>query len=224
MTNDFVVHNFSYAETTQTSNLLDVGHSIIHAATSPRGWISVGGISPRNSTSSTSMSNSLARMKCVTGSFQYNGSTLLISVRRLPRILKEWGEPIGPDDDVYDLDDLCEFESTDFSSLCRVDSSSDESNRTRKHSFTNTEEPQLKRRKLDIYTLHDLIPQVRFFTRLVYPTNVVLMLFCSHTYTRRPRQVQVHLSTFRDIFQKGSLPSRLTRFHIRHPDSPVLPG
>lgn len=76
-----------------------------------------------------------------------------------PRLLKEWGELIGPDDDVYDLDDLDEFESTDFSSLFLVNSPLDESNRIRKLSTLDREEPPLKRRKLDIYPLHDLIPQ-----------------------------------------------------------------
>lgn len=91
-----------------------------------------------------------------------------------PRLLKEWGELIGPDDDVYDLDDLDEFESTDFSSLFLVNSALDESNRIRKLSTLDREEPPLKRRKLDIYPLHDLIPQVRYFIRPGYLTNFSL--------------------------------------------------
>jgi len=53
---DFVVHNFDL-ETTRTATLLDVGRGLIHAATSPRGWISVGGnSSEKPSSSSRSMS------------------------------------------------------------------------------------------------------------------------------------------------------------------------
>jgi hypothetical protein len=97
-------------------------------------------------------------------------------VKRHPRILKEWGEPIGSDDDddVYDLEDLGEFESTDLSSLWLGNTPSDESNRARSCSFTDVEGPPLKRRKLDLYPLHDLIPQVRYFTHLPYPANFVM--------------------------------------------------
>jgi hypothetical protein len=88
------------------------------------------------------------------GSFQYVGSTPLVSVKGKPPVLKEWGEPIGSDDDIYDLDTLDEFESTKFNSL------------------EQCEEPPLKRRKLDIYPLHDLLPQVRDLVHLSYPPNV----------------------------------------------------
>ena len=107
------------------------------------------------------------------GSFQYSGSTVRISVEEgteHPRLLKEWGEPIGPDDDIYDLDHLSEFESTDFASLWPMSSPLDDSNPT----FANIERPPLKRRKLDFHPLHNFIPQVRSFAYLTCPTNVAM--------------------------------------------------
>jgi hypothetical protein len=43
---DFVVHNFEFLGATSASVLLHAGHGLIRAATSPRGWVSVGRISP----------------------------------------------------------------------------------------------------------------------------------------------------------------------------------
>ena len=100
------------------------------------------------------------------GSFQYAGSKLVPFVEGHHRVLKEWGEPIGPDDDICDLDDLDEFESTDLSSLWLERSPSNEASRIRSSSFIDIEEPLPKRRKLDLYPLHNRIPHVRVLAHL----------------------------------------------------------
>lgn len=64
---DFVVHNFNYLGTTPTTTLLGVGQNVIYAATSLRGWTSVGENSFRNTSfSSESMLNFLSGMNCAT--------------------------------------------------------------------------------------------------------------------------------------------------------------
>jgi hypothetical protein len=78
------------------------------------------------------------------------------------KIYKDWGAPLGDDDDVFTLDHLEDFQSTDFSFLVvmRPAPLAIDSDPTRP-------EPQPHSQyKLDQQSLHDVIPQVCLYSML----------------------------------------------------------
>ncbi|KAJ7701833.1 hypothetical protein B0H17DRAFT_1044866 [Mycena rosella] len=71
------------------------------------------------------------------------------NTKRSPPQLTEWNADIHTDDDPFNLDELEEFKSTDLSFLMLK----------RPHSEEPADTPPLKRRKLDVASLRDMIPQ-----------------------------------------------------------------
>ncbi|KAJ7507355.1 hypothetical protein B0H11DRAFT_2219170 [Mycena galericulata] len=74
------------------------------------------------------------------------------SSKRSPSNLKEWNTSIDSSDDVFSLDQLEEFKNTDLDLLLLV-------NVKRAHAEGSMDEPPLKRRKLDVASLRNVLPQ-----------------------------------------------------------------
>lgn len=83
-----------------------------------------------------------------------------LNVRRnTPAMLKEWGSSLDVDgEDIFSLDDLEEFQSTDLSFM-QV-SAAITHHKDLPEKSAELEEPPRKRRKLDTTTLYNVIPQV----------------------------------------------------------------
>jgi hypothetical protein len=93
--------------------------------------------------------------------FEFASGPPVNDTKRSQTHLREWNADINSSDDIFNLNELEEFKSTDLTSLIL--------GRTAKRSQSESplQEPPSKRRKLDIASLRNAIPQVVYFVVLI---------------------------------------------------------
>lgn len=93
--------------------------------------------------------------------FEFASGPPVNDTKRSQTHLREWNADINSSDDIFNLNELEEFKSTDITSLIL--------GRTPKRSNSEgpLQEPPSKRRKLDMASLRNAIPQVVYFIVLI---------------------------------------------------------
>lgn len=104
--------------------------------------------------------NVLFHLFCVLAAYEFAWGPPENAAQRSPPNLKEWNAAVNSTDDVFSLDELVEFKSTelDFLLLGSV---------KRVHPEEVVDEPSPKRRKLDVGSLRNVVPQVVQFLSFV---------------------------------------------------------
>ncbi|KAJ7481718.1 hypothetical protein FB451DRAFT_1030618 [Mycena latifolia] len=87
-------------------------------------------------------------------SFEFASGPPRSNTKRSPPNLKEWNADIDSGDDLFDINELEEFKNTDLSFLMLG-----AAKRSHSEEPVDDAEPPLKRRKLDVGSLGDIVPQ-----------------------------------------------------------------
>ncbi|RDB19699.1 hypothetical protein Hypma_013212 [Hypsizygus marmoreus] len=150
---DFVVHHFSLLGSTQAPTILDDAQSVIRAATARDEWINVG------FTSSLRLTRQFSDTKC----FQYRSLAIHLAGEESRRFYKEWGTPVT-EDEIFRLDDLDDFASTDLAYLLDITLPAHPYPAHPANEKANTE------LILDLNPLHTIIPQPHIHASPYIPT------------------------------------------------------